>query len=79
MAAEATGFDPIRYEETTSEQWQTAAEPWYRWGPTLEQWPGRATGTMPDMAEVGPGRQGVKAAMRASNPGPTPRRHAPGE
>ncbi len=36
MAAEATQFDPIKYKETTREQWQTAAEPWYRWGPPVE-------------------------------------------
>jgi hypothetical protein len=30
-------FDPGAYKRTTREQWQTAAEPWYRWGPTLEE------------------------------------------
>ena len=39
----ATGvFDPARYKETTREQWQEAAEPWHRWGPTLEEWLGAA-------------------------------------
>jgi len=36
----AQQFDPIKYKETTREQWQTAAEPWHRWGPTLEEWLG---------------------------------------
>ena len=53
MAAEATQFDPIKYKETTRDQWQAAAEPWYRWGPTVEEWLGRATETILDMARVG--------------------------
>ena len=53
MAAEATQFDPIKYKETTREQWQTAAEPWYRWGPTVEDWLGQATEVMLDLAQVG--------------------------
>src|SRR5215212_10498101 len=65
MAAEATGFEPIRYKETTPEQWQTAAEPWYRWGPTLEQWLGQATQTMLDMAGVGPGSRVLDVAAGA--------------
>jgi len=48
-------FDPLKYKETTTEQWQTAAEPWHRWGPTLEEWLGQATEVMLEMAEVGPG------------------------
>jgi SAM-dependent methyltransferase len=49
------GFDPAAYKQTTREQWQTAAEPWYRWGPTLERWLGDATELMLDLARVGPG------------------------
>ncbi len=26
----AQQFDPVKYKETTREQWQTAAEPWHR-------------------------------------------------
>ena len=48
-------FDPIKYEETTKQQWQTAAHTWYSWGPTLEQWLGEATEIMLDMAAVGYG------------------------
>src|SRR5215210_5301710 len=65
MSAEATQFDPIKYKETTQEQWQAAAEPWYRWGPTLEEWLGQATETMLDMAEVGPGSRVLDVAAGA--------------
>ena len=65
MSAEATQFDPIKYKETTREQWQAAAEPWYRWGPTLEEWLGQATQTMLDMAEVGPGSRVLDIAAGA--------------
>jgi SAM-dependent methyltransferase len=65
MSAEATQFDPIKYKETTREQWQAAAEPWYRWGPTLEEWLGQATRTMLDMAEVGPGSRVLDIAAGA--------------
>ena len=65
MAAEATGFDPIRYKETTREQWQSAAEPWYRWGPAVEGWLGLATETMLDMAKVGPGSRVLDVAAGA--------------
>ena len=62
MPGEPAQFDPIRYKETTREQWQTAAEPWYRWGPTIEEWLGQATETMLDMAEIGPGSRVLDVA-----------------
>ena len=65
MPAEPTQFDPIQYKETTREQWQTAAEPWYRWGPTLEKWLGQATETMLDMAAIGPGDRVLDVAAGA--------------
>src|SRR3954447_928329 len=52
-------FDPTAYKRTTTEQWQTAAEPWHRWGPTLEAWLGQATETMLDMAGVAPTPRGL--------------------
>ena len=55
MATETPTFDPIKYKETTKQQWQTAAEAWHRWGPTLATWLGPATETMLDMAGVGSG------------------------
>jgi SAM-dependent methyltransferase len=53
MAAEA--FDPTSYKETTREQWQRAAEPWYRWGEVLEAWLDEASELMLDMAGIGTG------------------------
>ena len=55
MATETPKFDPIKYKETTKQQWQAAAEAWHRWGPTLATWLGPATETMLDMAGVGSG------------------------
>jgi SAM-dependent methyltransferase len=65
MSAEATQFDPIKYKETTRQQWQTAAEPWYRWGPTVEEWLGQATEMMLDMAQVGSGSRVLDVAAGA--------------
>jgi ubiquinone/menaquinone biosynthesis C-methylase UbiE len=66
MSAEpAQQFDPIKYKETTREQWQTAAEPWHRWGPTVDEWLGQATEVMLDMAEVGPGARVLDVAAGA--------------
>jgi len=58
-------FDPVAYKRTTREQWQTAAEPWHRWGPTLEDWLGAATGLMLDMAGAGPGSRVLDVAAGA--------------
>src|SRR3954454_8803726 len=58
-------FDPDAYKRTTADQWQTAAEPWHRWGPTLEAWLGAATETMLDMAAVGPGARVLDVAAGA--------------
>jgi SAM-dependent methyltransferase len=58
-------FDPVAYKRTTREQWQTAAEPWHRWGPALEDWLGEATGLMLDTAGVGPGSRVLDVAAGA--------------
>jgi SAM-dependent methyltransferase len=60
-----TAFDAGRYKETTREQWQTAAEPWSRWGPTLEQWLGEATELMLDLAGVQEGSRVLDVAAGA--------------
>ena len=66
MSAEpAQQFDPIKYKETTREQWQTAAEPWHRWGPTVDEWLSQATEMMMDMAEIGPGARVLDVAAGA--------------
>ena len=38
MPDEKPQFDPIKYKDTTRQQWQAAADAWHRWGPTLAQW-----------------------------------------
>ena len=73
-------FNPIHYKSTTREQWQTAAEAWHRWHPTLKSWLGPATDLMLDMARVkkghkildvaaGAGEQSVTAAERVGPKG----------
>jgi len=58
----APSFDPRHYKEKTREQWQTAAEAWHRWGPTLEQWLGEATEEMLVLARVEPGSRVLDVA-----------------
>jgi SAM-dependent methyltransferase len=58
-------FDPVAYKRTTREQWQTAAEAWHRWGPTLEAWLGPATQAMLDMAGVEDGGRVLDVAAGA--------------
>jgi SAM-dependent methyltransferase len=60
-----TVFDPIAYKETTRRQWQAAAEPWYRWGPALEEWLGEATELMLDLAAIRPGSRVLDIAAGA--------------
>ncbi len=61
----ATTFDPIAYKSTTRAQWDVAAEPWYRYGSTLERWLGEATEAMLDHARVVPGRRVLDVAAGA--------------
>jgi SAM-dependent methyltransferase len=67
MADQDTGatFDPVAYKQTTREQWQAAAEPWFRWGPTLERWLGNATEVMLDLAWVEQGSRVLDVAAGA--------------
>jgi SAM-dependent methyltransferase len=58
-------FDPVAYKRTTRDQWQTAAEAWHRWGPTLEAWLGPATQAMLDMAGVDDGARVLDVAAGA--------------
>jgi SAM-dependent methyltransferase len=64
-ATTAAPFDPAAYKATTREQWQQAAEPWHRWGPTLEAWLGEATETMLDLAGVAVGARVLDVAAGA--------------
>lgn len=68
MATQAPAFDPIRYKETTREQWQTAAEAWHRWTPAIQAWLGPATELMLDLAGVGPGSRVLDVAAGAGEP-----------
>ena len=58
-------FDSKGYKETTREQWQLAAEPWYRWGEVLERWLGEASELMLDLAEIGAGDRVLDVAAGA--------------
>ena len=59
---QAQTFDPVKYKETTRDQWQAAAEAWNRCGSTIEEWLGPATEIMLDMAGVGPGSRVLDVA-----------------
>src|SRR5215208_5992134 len=65
MTNEAPRFDPVKYKQTTREQWQEAAEAWHRWGPTLERWLGPATELMLDQARIAPGARVLDLAAGA--------------
>ncbi len=58
-------FDPVKYKQTTQQQWQEAAEAWHRWGSTLSSWLGPVTEAMLDMAKVGPGHRVLDVAAGA--------------
>ncbi len=73
-------FDAVKYKQTTLKQWNTAAEPWHRWGPLLSRWLGPATESMLDVCEIGTGsrvldvaagagEQSIAAARRVGNTG----------
>lgn len=64
----ATQFNPIRYKETTREQWQQAADAWHRWGPTIEAWLGETTRVMLDLARIGIGDRVLDLASGAGEP-----------
>jgi SAM-dependent methyltransferase len=80
MESNAPQFDPVKYKNTTHDQWQAAAEAWYRWSSTLNQWLGDATEKMLDMAGVksgdhvldiaaGAGEQSITVAKRVGSSG----------
>src|SRR5882672_316217 len=62
-----TSFDPIAYKQTTRDQWETAAEAWHTWGPTLRSWLGPATERMLDMAGVASGSRVLDVAAGAGD------------
>lgn len=58
-------FDPVKYKNTTRDQWQSAAEAWYHWSDTLNQWLGKATEKMLEMAEISTGQRVLDVAAGA--------------
>ena len=58
-------FDPVKYKNTTHDQWQAAAEAWYRWSPTLNKWLGNATEKMLEMAGITSGHRVLDIAAGA--------------
>jgi SAM-dependent methyltransferase len=67
IAVAAKPFDPVKYKETTREQWQTAARAWNDWGPLLREWLGPATDVMLDMAKIEPGHRVLDVAAGAGD------------
>jgi ubiquinone/menaquinone biosynthesis C-methylase UbiE len=65
MEAMTPQFDADKYKITTHDQWQTASEAWYRWSPTLNQWLGKATDKMLDMAGISNGHRVLDIAAGA--------------
>ena len=41
-------FDAVAYKRTTTDQWDSAADRWRAWGPTIEEWLAPATDVMLD-------------------------------
>ena len=68
-------FDPVKYKETTREQWQTAAEAWHRWGVAIEKWLGPATEEMLSLAGVQAGNHILDVAAGAGGQTITAARH----
>lgn len=65
MESTTPQFDPVKYKNTTHDQWQTAAEAWYRWSSTLNQWLGKATDKMLQMAGISEGQRVLDIAAGA--------------
>jgi ubiquinone/menaquinone biosynthesis C-methylase UbiE len=61
-------FDPVAFKETTREQWQGAAEAWYRWTPTLQRWLSPVAEAMLRLARIGPQMRVLDVAAGAGEP-----------
>ena len=68
VQTQSATFDPVRYKETTRDQWQSAAEAWHRWTPAIQTWLGPATERMLDLAAVGAGDRVLDVAAGAGEP-----------
>ena len=60
-------FDPVKYKETTCQQWQAAAPAWNEWAPLLRAWLGPSTEVMLDMAAIAPGCRVLDVAAGAGD------------
>lgn len=65
MKPQLSVFDPVKYKQTTLDQWNSAAEAWHRWTPLLSRWLGPATETMLDMACITTGSRVLDVAAGA--------------
>jgi ubiquinone/menaquinone biosynthesis C-methylase UbiE len=68
MATPGAGFDPIKFKESTRQQWENVAEAWNRWGPTLQRWLQPATEAMFEMARLAPGEHVLDVAGGSGEP-----------
>jgi len=68
MTTPAAGFDPVRYKESTRQQWEKVAEAWNRWRPTLQRWFEPVTEAMLEMARIGPGSRVLDVAGGSGEP-----------
>jgi ubiquinone/menaquinone biosynthesis C-methylase UbiE len=58
-------FNASQYKQTTYQQWQSAAEAWYRWDPAINKWLGEATEEMIRMADISKGQHVLDIAAGA--------------
>jgi SAM-dependent methyltransferase len=58
-------FDPFAYMRTTTDKWDSAADRWRAWGPTIERWLAPATELMLDLAGVSAGSRVLDVAAGA--------------
>ena len=68
MTATSPDFDPIKYKESTRQQWERVAEAWNSWSPTLQRWLEPVTEAMLEMARIGPGSRVLDVAGGSGEP-----------
>ncbi len=71
MTAPQQTFDPAKYKATTHAQWQDAAEAWYRWTPTIQQWLSPVTECMLKLGHVTTGSRVLDVGAGAGDPSVT--------
>lgn len=68
MDIQSPVFDAVRYKQTTHEQWQTVAEAWHRWTPTIREWLMPVTDAMVDLGRIRQGNRVLEIAAGAGDP-----------